>query len=138
MRYFGVHFRMARAATTIEVRNVCKAARMSARTLQLIETADEIEYGVKQKGRFEEATVAKLVRFYERQGVRFLSSQGEPGVAYRPASASPGRKRSSQVRSTAALPLAPRKTKAAVVLRGVGRGVARGGTGGSARTPPHQ
>lgn len=90
MAYFGAQFRMARAATRLGVRDVCSGARMSPRTLGLIEAADEIEYGVKQEGRFEEITIAKLVAFYLRHGVTFVavdpSSQRKgPGVRYKQA-----------------------------------------------------
>jgi hypothetical protein len=88
MAYFGVQFRMARAATRLGVRDVCAGARMSPRTLGLIEVADEIEYGVKQEGRFEKATVAKLVTFYRGCGVTFVTVDPPtqcrgPGVHYK-------------------------------------------------------
>lgn len=83
MRYSGAQFRMARAATGATFTYLCKALRMSPKTLAAIEYAVAVEYGVKEKGRFDEATVAKLVKFYERKGVRFLSTKGgEPSVAY--------------------------------------------------------
>lgn len=85
MAYFGVQFRMARAATRLGVREVCAGARMSPRTLGLIEAADEIEYGVKQEGCFEEGTIEKLVRFYRGHGVTFVAQGASgPGVHYRP------------------------------------------------------
>lgn len=79
---------MARAATRLGVREVCAGARMSPRTLGLIEDADEIEYGVKQEGRFEEATIAKLVSFYRDHGVTFVALDASthrrgPGVHYK-------------------------------------------------------
>lgn len=85
MAYFGVQFRMARAATRLGVRDVCAGARMSARTLGLIEAADEIEYGVKQEGCFEEGTIEKLIDFYRGHGVTFTTSTaGVPGASYKP------------------------------------------------------
>lgn len=74
---------MARAATQLGVRAVCSGAKMSPRTLGLIEAADKIEYGVKEAGRFEAATIEKLVRLYQRQGVRFLPpSPLGPGIRH--------------------------------------------------------
>lgn len=85
MTYYGVQFRMARAATRFGVRDVCASAHMSARTLGLVEAADEIEYGVKQEGCFEEGTIAKLVSFYRSQGVTFATAAASgPGVSYKP------------------------------------------------------
>lgn len=84
MIYYGVQFRMARAATRLGVRDVCAGAHMSARTLALIEAADEIEYGVKQEGCFEEGTIAKLVSFYRAHGVTFVATSASgPGVWYK-------------------------------------------------------
>jgi hypothetical protein len=63
---------------------------MSPRTLGLIEAAWEIEYGVKQAGRFEQATIEKLVRFYRSHGVRFLPpSSRAAGIRYQHSEASP-------------------------------------------------
>ena len=61
---------------------------MSPRTLGLIEAAGEIEYGVKQEGHFEEATIAKLVDFYRKQGVTFVALDAStqrrgPGIHYK-------------------------------------------------------
>lgn len=77
---------MARAATQLSVREICSGAQMSPRTIGLIEGAAEIEYGVKQEGRFEEQTVAKLVRFYREQGVTFAEPEPRrgPSVYYKP------------------------------------------------------
>lgn len=84
MTYYGVQFRMARAATRLGVRDVCAGAHMSARTLGLVEAADEIEYGVKQEGCFEEGTIAKLVSFYRAHGVTFAASPGSgPGIYHK-------------------------------------------------------
>jgi len=83
MSYHGAQFRMARAATRMSVREICAAAHMSARTVALIESGDEIEYGVRQSGKFEEETIAKLVEFYRRHGVTFVpasASRRGPGV----------------------------------------------------------
>lgn len=79
---------MARAATRLGVREICAGAKMSPRTLGLIESADEIEYGVKQEGRFEAATIAKLVAFYRGRGVTFIavnqsSRRKSAGVHYK-------------------------------------------------------
>ena len=84
MVYFGVQFRMARAAANLGVRDVSERVSMSFRTLAAIEAADEIRFGVKLKGCFEEATIAKLVTLYRECGVTFVepSSKGT-GVLYR-------------------------------------------------------
>jgi hypothetical protein len=82
MRYFGVQFKMARVAVRLGSREVCKALRMSPKTLVAIEGASEIEYGMKRKGCFEEQIVADLVTFYEKRGVRFHSRRAnEPGIS---------------------------------------------------------
>ena len=57
---------------------------MSPKTLVAIEGASEIEYGVKQRGCFEEQIVTSLVKFYEKRGVRFHSSgKNGPSVSIR-------------------------------------------------------
>ena len=85
MIYYGVQFRMARAATRLGVRDVCAGAHMSARTLAQIEAADEIEYGVKQEGCFEETTISKLVSFYRAHGITFAAPLASgPGISYKP------------------------------------------------------
>jgi hypothetical protein len=85
MTYFGHQFRMARAATRLQTREVCAEAEMSLRTLFNVEAADAIEYGTKQRGKFDQATIAKLVRLYQGHGVAFLSaSRGGAGIRYLP------------------------------------------------------
>lgn len=55
------------------------------RTLGLVEAADEIEYGVKQEGCFEESTISKLVSFYRSHSVTFTAAQASgPGICYKP------------------------------------------------------
>ena len=56
---------------------------MSMRTLANIETAAEIEYGVKQSGRFEEITIRKLVEVYEARGIRFMPALAGSGAGVR-------------------------------------------------------
>jgi hypothetical protein len=77
---------MARAALEVAMRDVCSGARVSMTTMVKLEAAGAIEYGVRQKDRFEEGTIGKIVAFYEERGVAFLpaSAQG-PGIRYRPA-----------------------------------------------------
>jgi hypothetical protein len=87
MTYYGAQFRMARAALEIAMRDVCSGARVSMTTMVRLEAAGAIEYGVRQKDRFEEATIAKVVQFFEERGVTFLpgTAQGA-GIRYRPPS----------------------------------------------------
>src|SRR6478736_4485385 len=85
MRYHGCQFRMARAATDLSTREICERAAMSMRTLGSVEAADEIQYGVKQAGRFSEMTIAKLVAVFEELGVSFLpATRSGPGIRYLP------------------------------------------------------
>jgi hypothetical protein len=81
MTYYGVQFRMARAALGLSMREVCAEARLSFTTAVNIEAAGAIEYGVRQAGRFEEGTISKLVLFFEEQGVTFLQASAHgPGI----------------------------------------------------------
>ena len=85
MRYHGCQFRMARAATGLSTREICDRAAMSMSTLGRIEEAAEMDYGVKQAGRFSEETIAKLVAVFERVGVSFLPpNRHGPGIRYLP------------------------------------------------------
>jgi hypothetical protein len=54
--------------TGLPTRQICELASMSMRMLANIEAAAEIEYGVKQAGRFEETTIRMLVGLYEVRG----------------------------------------------------------------------
>ena len=83
MRYWGHQFRAARGATGLDVRTICEGAALSPHTLKRIESAELIEYGVRAAGRFEEATVAKLVELYEDSGVTFLEQRGVDGSGLR-------------------------------------------------------
>ena len=69
------------------MRDVCSGARVSMTTMVRLETAGPIEYGVRQKDRFEPGTIEKIVAYFEQRGVTFLpaSAQG-PGIRYRPPS----------------------------------------------------
>lgn len=69
------------------MRDVCAGARVSMTTMVKLEAAGAIEYGVRQKDRFEEETIEKIIAFYQERGVTFLpaSAQG-PGIRYRPPS----------------------------------------------------
>jgi hypothetical protein len=56
---------------------------MSMRTLGSVEAAGEIEYGVKQAGRYSELTIAKLVAVFEKLGVSFVpATRNGPGIRY--------------------------------------------------------
>jgi hypothetical protein len=59
-------------ATHLSIRQMCERTAMSMRMLRSVEAAAEIDYGVRQAGRFREETIAKLVSVFERQGVSFL------------------------------------------------------------------
>ena len=84
MRYLGAHFRLARAATGDTFRSVCEGLGLSPKTLAAVEHAGAIDYGIKRKGRFDEQTIERLVAFYERRGVTFLTSNAQgPGVRFK-------------------------------------------------------
>jgi hypothetical protein len=72
MRHQAAQFRAARAALLLKTKDIAAAARMSPRTLNEIEQAD-------QKGAVPpaEAAVLRLTEFYRRQGVTFLPSKGQ-------------------------------------------------------------
>lgn len=87
MRYHGAQFRMARAATGLSTREVCRRAGMSMRTLQNIEQAAWLSYGQKKAEHFAPETVEKLLRVYDDAGVIFLHrSAGAIGIRYRASS----------------------------------------------------
>ena len=104
MQYHGLQFRAARAVTRLGVLEICAQARMSARTLANLEDAGPVSYGVRMAGLFEEATVAKLVAYYERQGVSFVAASGGhgPGIRYSAGEAVKANKPAAQASQKAA------------------------------------
>jgi hypothetical protein len=85
MTYSGAQFRMARAALEIPMRDVCTGARVSMTTMVRLERADTVEYGVREKDKFEEATVEKVAAYYQMRGVTFLAASPQgAGIRYRP------------------------------------------------------
>jgi transcriptional regulator with XRE-family HTH domain len=76
MQYHAAQFRAARAALGLGTREVAAAAHMSFRTIS------EIEQPSAAKKEPSEDAVARLVEFYERQGVTFLPAAAQ-GVGIR-------------------------------------------------------
>jgi hypothetical protein len=84
MRYYGCQFRMARVATGMSYRDVCFEAGISPRTLKKVEASGLIQYGTKQRGKFDQRTIDKLVDAYaNNKGITFVEANGYgPGIRY--------------------------------------------------------
>ena len=88
MIYHGFQFRMARAVLGHPTTLVCRMAQIGKTSLQKIEEAGLVEVGIKQGGKFEPGTIARLTAVYKALGITFLKltrTEGA-GVRYRPLS----------------------------------------------------